>query len=316
MDMDPQILIELTKIISEQNENPIRIEKNLVQKNPPKDKTRSYNVQLGSSTLILSKTNNSQCSEAKHQKFLDQLDQIERQKKLYYQILETEESLTSSKYGISVRGGDLGKSGPGPRAKADALKNARKTGGGSIFAQSFTPQRQYCSRPINKPLSCRTTGKLNEQQFNGNQNTAKQTNQDCTLTREQRRNLPHPDDVRIPDQDVIIRHGQAKYKVKNHGSDFSLPSKPNEKGWLKTPRTSESIEGFKDEIKKLVLRGERIEGTYRKGEPDQFSAIHFYDSVSGCNAIFKQETKEFVSAWKLTQGQVSDLLTNKNIGDY
>ena len=30
------------------------------------------------------------------------------------------------------RGGDLGKSGPGPRAKADALKNARKTGGGSI----------------------------------------------------------------------------------------------------------------------------------------------------------------------------------------
>ena len=316
MDMDPQILIELTKIISEQNENPVRIEKNLVQKNPPKDKTRSYNVQLGSSTLIISKTNNSQWSEAKHQKFLDQLDQFERQKKLYYQILDTEEPLKSSKYGISVRGGELGKSGPGPRAKADALKNARKTGGGSIFAQSFTPQRQYCSRPINKPLSCRTTGKLNEEQFNGNQNTAKQTNHDCTLTREQRRNLPHPDDVRIPDQDVIIRHGQAKYKVKNHGSDFSLPSKPNEKGWLKTPRTSENIEGFKDEIKKLVLRGERIEGTYRKGEPDQFSAIHFYDSVSGCNAIFKQETKEFVSAWKLTQGQVSDLLTNKNIGDY
>jgi hypothetical protein len=64
-------------------------------------------------------------------------------------------------------------------------------------------------------------------------------------------------------------------------------------------------------IKKLVLRGERIEGTYRKGEPDQFSAIHFYDS-----AIFKQDTKEFVSAWKLTQGQVNDLFTNRNIGDY
>ena len=214
------------------------------------------------------------------------------------------------------RGGDLEKSGPGPRAKAEALKNARKTGGGSIFVQGFTPQRQYGSRPINKPLSCRNNVKINEEQFNGNQNTAKQTNQDCTITREQRRNLPNPDDVIITDQDVIIRHGQAKYKVKNHGSDFNIPSKPNEKGWLKTPRTSENIEGFKDEIKKLVLRGERIEGTYRKGEPDQFSAIHFYDSVSGCNAIFKQETKEFVSAWKLTQGQVSDLLTNKNIGDY
>jgi hypothetical protein len=30
-----------------------------------------------------------------------------------------------------------------------------------------------------------------------------------------------------------------------------------------------------NQIKKLVLRGERIEGTYRKGESDQFFAIHF-----------------------------------------
>ena len=37
--------------------------------------------------------------------------------------------------------------------------------------QGFTTQRQYGSRLINnKPLSSRTTGKLNEQQFNGNQN--------------------------------------------------------------------------------------------------------------------------------------------------
>ena len=215
------------------------------------------------------------------------------------------------------RGGDLVKSGPGPRAKADAARNPRKIGGGSLFAQGFTPQWQYGSRPINsKPLSCRNNLKINEEQFNGNQNSAKQTNQQSTLTSEQRRNIPHRDDVIIPDQDVIIRHGQAKYKVKNHGSDFNLPSGPNKKGWLKTPRTSENIEGFKDEIKKLVLKGERIEGTYRKGEPDQFSAIHFYDSASGCNAIFKQDTKEFVSAWKLTQGQVNDLFTNQNIGDY
>ena len=69
------------------------------------------------------------------------------------------------------RGGELGKSGPGPRAKADALKNARKTGGGSIFAQGFTPQRQYGSRPINnKPLSCRNNVKINQEQFYGNQN--------------------------------------------------------------------------------------------------------------------------------------------------
>ena len=51
--MDPQILVELTKIISEQNENPVRIEKNLVQKNSAKDKTGSYTVQLGSTYLTI-----------------------------------------------------------------------------------------------------------------------------------------------------------------------------------------------------------------------------------------------------------------------
>ena len=68
-------------------------------------------------------------------------------------------------------GGDLGKSGPGPRAKADTLKNVRKNGGGSIFIQGFTPQRQYGSRPINnKPLSCRNNVKMNQEQFDGNNN--------------------------------------------------------------------------------------------------------------------------------------------------
>ena len=62
------------------------------------------------------------------------------------------------------RGGELGKSGPGPRAKADALKNARKTGGGNIFVQGFTYQRQYGSRPINnKPLSSRNNVQINQE---------------------------------------------------------------------------------------------------------------------------------------------------------
>ena len=36
--------------------------------------------------------------------------------------------------------------------------------------RSFTPQRQYCSRPNNKPFSCRDNVKINEEQINGNQN--------------------------------------------------------------------------------------------------------------------------------------------------
>ena len=219
---------------------------------------------------------------------------MERQKKLYDEILE--KPLTNLEEGILVRGGDLGKLGPGAQAKADPLKNARKTGVGSLFAQGFTTQRQYCSRPMNKALSCRNNVKMNEDQFNGNQ-----TNKGCALTKELRRNLPHADDVIIPNQGVVIRHGQSKYKVKNHGYDFNLPCKPNEKGRLKTPRISENIEIFKNEIKKLVLSGEKIEGTYRKGEADELSVIHFYDKARGCNAIFKQKTKEikYINFFKL-----------------
>ena len=70
------------------------------------------------------------------------------------------------------RGGDLGKSGPGPRAKADA----RKTGGGSIFVQGFTPQRQYPSRPINnKLLSCRNNVKINQDQNLGGSSSSMET---------------------------------------------------------------------------------------------------------------------------------------------
>ncbi len=145
--MNPQILIELAKNTYELNENPVKIEKTLVQQNLAKEKTQSWTIRLGSSTLIMPKTNSSQFSEAQKQQFFEQLDLLEKQKKLFDQIVEPEEPLTSSKYAISVRGGELGKSGPGPRAKADALKKAKKTGGGSTFAQGFIPQRQYDSRP-------------------------------------------------------------------------------------------------------------------------------------------------------------------------
>ena len=80
-----------------------------------------------------------------------------------------------------IRGGDLGKSGPGPRAKADAARNARKTGGGSLFAQGFTPQRQYYSYHKNNPLSCRNHATLKNNPFDNNQdprvgNNAAKTN--------------------------------------------------------------------------------------------------------------------------------------------
>ena len=74
--------------------------------------------------------------------------------------------------------------------------------------------------------------------------------------------------------------------------------------WFSTTKTPENVKAFKEEIKKLVLNGEQIEGTYRKAEPDSSPVSHFYDSKIGKTAILKKQTKEFVSAWNLTEGQI------------
>lgn len=145
---------------------------------------------------------------------------------------------------------------------------------------------------------------------------AKQNNHDGTLTKEQRRNFLSPYDVFISEQNVTIRHGQAKYKVKKHGHQFGIESTQNSKGQFKIEKTPENVQAFKDEIKHLVLTGERIECTYRIAEPGGYTATHFYDPETRKNAVFKKQTNEFVSAWQLTKPQAKDLVETGNIEDY
>ena len=105
MNLDLQTLLEFPKILSEHNESEVRVERKLLEKNYTDTKTGSYVVQLGSSTLILSKTNNFPCSEWEAQEIINQLNKLEEQKKLYNQILEKKDPLASSEVGILVRGG-------------------------------------------------------------------------------------------------------------------------------------------------------------------------------------------------------------------
>ena len=74
MDIDLDTLVELSKITSQLNENSVRIEQNLMQKNSIENKTQGkyYTVQLGDSTLILSNTNNSNYSEGQQDEFFEQ----------------------------------------------------------------------------------------------------------------------------------------------------------------------------------------------------------------------------------------------------
>ena len=137
------------------------------------------------------------------------------------------------------------------------------------IGQGYTPTEGFQPGQINPGFghpgqvgtAPRITPNLQENPLNRNNPGqgscgAKQNNQDGTLTSEQKRNLPSPDDVIISEQNVIIRDGQSKYKIKNHGHEFGIESTQNSKGKFKTEKTPENIQAFKDEIKNLVLNGE------------------------------------------------------------
>jgi len=173
--MNLQTLLELTKILYEHSESEVRVERKLLNYSDNKDtKTGSYVVQLGSSNLSIFKTNNFPCSEGEGQEIINQLNELEEQKKLYDQILDKKEALASSEIKILVRGGDLGKSGPGPRAKADAMRNAQSSGSFLIpGADEFMSSGNF--RSYQNRLSARRPAKIRKGQFNPDQDQGKST---------------------------------------------------------------------------------------------------------------------------------------------
>jgi hypothetical protein len=147
--MNIQIPEEFIKAMDVQNQNPVRVEKNSMQKNNDNDKikshndkTRSYAVQLSSSTLIFSKINESPIPEAYQKQIIDQLCQM------YHQVVTEELSSTSKDIALQIKGGDLSKaSNPGARASSDTRKAIKSKPGGNIFAQAWSSNPSKRSRP-------------------------------------------------------------------------------------------------------------------------------------------------------------------------
>ncbi|WP_297691725.1 hypothetical protein, partial [uncultured Eudoraea sp.] len=227
------------------------------------------------------------------------------------------------------RGGDLGKYGPGPRAKADALKNARKTGGGSIFAQGFTPQRQYCSRPINKPLSCRTTGKLNEQQFNGNQNpggsSSSLSQSEALAYLEKRYGSNHitvDGDLKISDWQTIKKscHGVCfGINPQDYGAKQSDLQRLNKIGIVKYVQeggrlpSDEHIQAIQGALKSFCEDSTSLKNkksTFR-GSP----SITYFNEITNQAVIFQRDRDDLITGYKLHPRNVDKYKETANIGE-
>ena len=97
--------MEFPKILYENNKSEGIVERKGLEKNYTDTKTGSYVVQLGSSTLTLFKTTNCLCLLSEAQEILNQMKEMEEQKKLYNQLFDKKDRLASSEVGILVRGG-------------------------------------------------------------------------------------------------------------------------------------------------------------------------------------------------------------------
>ena len=64
---------------------------------------------------------------------------------------------------IRIRGGKLGKSGPGARGKSAAKANASKTGSTVLpGAHGYVPHHNYCRYHGNRPFSCKPKVKVSK----------------------------------------------------------------------------------------------------------------------------------------------------------
>ena len=169
-------------------------------------------------------------------------------------IYQTPEALKSA---LEIRSGHLGKSGPELRAKIDAARNTRKTGGGSIFIQGFTFQLQYGSRPINnKLLSCQNNVKIKDDLFNPN----------------------HDDRF-----DKLSKNPEAKKEV------LAGLDRMN-KGEL-LPRNQKNFKGFKT-LKEIKLTDTRmLVQPGKNGGPDEIVAIFMRRDLDNIASIFTSKYK-------------------------
>ncbi len=331
MEIDPQILGEIARISSKQTENPVRIEKNLVQKNLDKDKTSFLTVNIGKSYKLTS-PEKSHFSVVDNQQNLHPLDRWDQS---WDQLLGLKEPLVGSNSQINrIRGGKdfdssgkLGKSGPGSRARADAASRSRTSGSGILpTAKGFTSEPNFLGRP-NRPLTCRKA-KLSDDQFQPNQFQSKggrdNNNQPPnSSTEDSTREIIGRDGVK-----GILTDKSSNHLTSKHGHEVGiedrLPPDPNQKPkkypQIRTRLNPQNKQEFADILEMIAndpdtepmpdidMRGTQSHGYFNPnyGEPSQegfFIGIHTEGEFKG----------QIMKAQSVSDQQLKGLLKNKRI---
>ena len=221
-----------------------------------------------------------------------------------------------SKSALEIRSGELGKSGPGPRAKADARRNAQagKFSSGSTIipgADGFVPQTTYCRYHENSPLSCKPNVKVSDSPFqdNGGDNQPPPENSNFDTNQYKGGSSPFID--------------KFDYDNPNHtreNTDFSNKRRMShsydghaEKCFgIQENRNKENLQKFEKNVRDYIEspETERINGSYRYETP----AYHYKKPDEDLIVTVNATNNEYISVRNATDFQLEKLEIDGNLG--
>lgn len=115
------------------------------------------------------------------------------------------------------------------------------------------------------------------------------------LTKEERRQLPHTNDMTINHEgypELGVGFWQSKFKVVDHGAVHGLPYTVKTNGGTKTEKTDENTLKMMRSIVDMPNRDNVRwfeNGTYQGGTDREFEAIYIYDLDKQVIAVFKNQ---------------------------
>jgi len=223
-----------------------------------------------------------------------------------------------SKSALGIRSGELGKSGPGPRAKADARRSAKagKYSSGSTIipgADALVPQNIYCRYHQNAPLSCKPRVKLADDPFPGDGGNNQPPPENGNFDSSQYKGGPNPFldkfDYDNPNQNHTRENTDfSSQKRMNHAYDRHA-----EKCFgMKENRNKETLKEFEGKTRSFIEspETEKINGSYRYETP-----AYFYKEKDGnLVAIVNATDNSFITIVNATESQLESIKEDHNFG--
>ena len=140
------------------------------------------------------------------------------------------------------------------------------------------------------------------------------------LTRGQRRNSPHENDLTIVQEgrpNLLIGYWQSLWKVKKHGAVHELPYSLGKDGGTETLRSEFNAIRMMRSIADMPNRKNIIwfeSGRFQAFTDREFAAIHLYDPDTRVIAVFRKSNGRFVTTCQLTRDEEVELKTTGNFG--